>query len=75
MDFTLKVSLYEDDQVGPVVYEQTFRNLPPDPTVELNFDRGPKQAIRARIEILQLNAGVDVHIHVRELRFQWRNMQ
>ncbi|MGC8779670.1 MAG: ArnT family glycosyltransferase, partial [Anaerolineae bacterium] len=75
MDFTLKVSLYEDERADPIVYEQTFRNLPPDPTVEMAFDRGPAQTIRARIEILQLNAGADVHIHVRELRFQWRNMQ
>ncbi|MCX7669640.1 MAG: glycosyltransferase family 39 protein [Anaerolineae bacterium] len=67
MDFALKVLLRADEQADPVIYEQTFRNLPSDPKVELVFDRGPTAVRTARIEILQLNAGGDVHIHVREL--------
>ncbi len=70
MDFTLTVSLYPSEGDVPVVYEQTYRGLPPDPTVELLFDRGPSQVVRAHIAILQLDAPPDVHIHVRELRFQ-----
>lgn len=70
MDFGLKVSLFADGASEPVVYEQTFRGLPPDPTVDLAFDRGPAQASRVRIEVQQLNAGVEVHIHLREITFR-----
>lgn len=70
MDFTLAVSLYPSETSTPVVYEQTYRGLPPDPTVELFFDRGPWQVVRVHVAILQLNAPQDVHIHVRELSFQ-----
>ncbi len=70
MDFGLKVSLFADVASEPVVYEQTFRGLPPDPTVDLAFDRGPAQASRVRIEVQQLNAGAEVHIHLRELTFR-----
>lgn len=70
MDFTLTVSLYPPETSAPVVYEQTYRGLPPDPSVELFFDRGPSQVVRAHIAILQLNAPQDVHIHVREIKFQ-----
>lgn len=70
MDFTLTVSLYSEGAIQPTVYSETYRGLPPDPTVELVFDRGPQAVDRIRLEILQLNAGVEVHIHVRELKFE-----
>lgn len=70
MDFALKISLYADAAAAPVVYEQDFRGLPPDPTVDMAFERGPAVVARLRLEVLQLNIGGDVHIHVRELKFQ-----
>ncbi|PKO23360.1 MAG: hypothetical protein CVU38_04480 [Chloroflexi bacterium HGW-Chloroflexi-1] len=70
MDFTLTVRLYASGAAEPIVYSQTYRGLPPDPHVELAFDRGSNAAVRARVEILQLNAGDEVHIHVRELTFK-----
>ncbi len=70
MDFTLKISLYADGAVEPVVYEQSFRGLPPDPTAEVLFDQGPTLVSRLRLEVLQLNAGTETHIHVREIKFK-----
>lgn len=70
MDFTLKISLYADGAAEPVVYEQSFRGLPPDPTAEVLFDRGPTSVSRLRLEVLQLNAGTETHIHVREIKFK-----
>ena len=70
MDFALKVSLYADGVVEPVVYEQTFSGLPPDPKVEMLFGQGPALVSRARLEVLQLNAGTETHIHVREIKFK-----
>ncbi|MCX6031142.1 MAG: YfhO family protein [Chloroflexi bacterium] len=70
MDFTLTAQLTADGATAPVAYSQTFRGLPPDPHVELAFERGPAAVKKLRLEILQLNAGNEVHIHVRELKFK-----
>jgi len=70
MDFTLTARLFDAAHAGPQMYQQTFRGLPTDPTVELNFDQGPALASKLRLEIQQLNAGVDAHIHVRELKLR-----
>ena len=69
MDFSLKTSLYADSVAEPVLYEQTYRGLPLDPTVEVLFNRGPASVTRLRIEVLHLDAAGEVHIHVRELKF------
>ena len=45
------------------------RDMPPDPTVEIAFDRGPRQVERVVIKALHLTAGPDAKIHVRELEF------
>ncbi len=70
MDFTLTVKLYADPAGEPSVYTETYRGLPPDPHVEMAFDGAPEQVTKMRLEILQLNAGNEVHIHVRELKFK-----
>jgi len=70
MDFTLTARLYGEGATDPQVYSQTFRGLPPDPKVVLNFDQGPALVSKLRLEIQQLNAGDEVHIHVRELAFR-----
>lgn len=70
MDFTLTARLYGEEGAEPQVYTQTFQGLPPDPTVALRFDQGPGSVVRLRLEVLQLNAGPEVHIHVREIAFQ-----
>lgn len=70
MDFALTVKLYADPAGEPSVYTETYRGLPPDPHVEMVFDGAPEQVTKMRLEILQLNPGNEVHIHVRELKFK-----
>jgi len=70
MDFSLTVRLYGDATGEPVVYTEVYRGQPPDPHVTLSFPAAPEQVGRVRIEIEQLNPPVDVHIHVREFKFE-----
>jgi hypothetical protein len=70
MDFALTARLYADENSAPAVYSQEFRGLPPDPHAEMTFDGAPDAVKKLRLEVLQLNAPQDVHIHVRELKFK-----
>ena len=70
MDFSLTAKLFAPEAAEPITYAQTYRGLPPDPHAELAFDKGPPAVARLRLEILQLNAGDEAHIHVRELKFR-----
>lgn len=70
MDFMLTVKLYADPAGEPSIYTETYRGLPPDPHVEMAFSGAPEQVTKMRLEILQLNAGNEVHIHVRELKLK-----
>ena len=70
MDFTLTAKLYTVPAGEPVAYTQTFRGLPPDPHVDMAFEGAPDAVTKLRLEVLQLNAGNEVHIHVRELKFK-----
>ena len=67
MDFSLTVRLYENEESEPISYTAVYRGLPPDPHVELAFDRGPHTVTRMRIEIKDLRAGEVAKIHIREL--------
>jgi len=67
MDFTLSIGLYEDGSEEPVSYTKTYRGLPSDPHIEIDFERGPHTVSRMRLEIKNLQAGDTAHIHVREL--------
>ena len=70
MDFTLEASLREDGEAGPRLFSRTFRGLPLDPTVEMSFDGPHPRVSRLRLSILQLGAGEEAHIHVREIGFR-----
>jgi hypothetical protein len=69
MDFTLTAQLYAEEGAEPTVYAQTFQGLPPDPHVDMAFESAPDAVKKLRLEVLQLNAPLDPHIHVRELDF------
>jgi len=70
-DFTVKVSLYTTADAAPQVYTQHYVNLPPDPTVKINFDQGPATINRIQIEIQNnVDTGPGVNIHVREVQFR-----
>jgi hypothetical protein len=67
MDFVLSAFLYGDESAEPVAYSGEYRGLPPDPSVELAFDRGPAKVVKLRLEILKLGSGPEAKIHVRDL--------
>jgi hypothetical protein len=67
MDFSVTAQVHAGDQDEPATYTETFRGLPPDPRVELSFDRGPAQATQIRLEIQNLQAGETANIHIREV--------
>jgi hypothetical protein len=67
MDFELTAQLFAPGATAPITYTQTYRNLPPDPTVNLPFAQAPATVERLRLEIKQLGAGDMAKIHVREL--------
>jgi len=67
MEFRWTVQVSGPDVEDPIVYTATYRNTPPDPHVELAFDRGPEMVSKLRVEILDLHAGESAKIHIREL--------
>ena len=67
MEFGVDVRLYAPGVEESVLYATTFRGLPPDPHVDLVFDRGPPVVTKMRIEIKNLNAGETANVHVREI--------
>jgi hypothetical protein len=70
MDFVLRVQVYGAGADQPALYQNEYRNQPPEPHVELNFVDGPPLVNRIHIEIEQLNPPDDPHIHIREVLFK-----
>ena len=48
-------------------YTKEFRSMPPDPTVNIDFDTGKTPIESVRVEIKNLNGG-DGHIHIRTIQ-------
>ncbi|MGH7177938.1 MAG: hypothetical protein ACREJC_11200, partial [Tepidisphaeraceae bacterium] len=69
-DFTVTLNVYAPNSAEPVVYLQQYRGLPSDPTVEMEFERGPQSITRVVVEIKDNQAGVTALIHVREIKFR-----
>jgi hypothetical protein len=69
-EYTLHAGLYAQPQSKPVEYEHTFLKLPVDPHLDIEFDKGPAEARRIRLEITMLHPPDEVHVHVRELEFK-----
>lgn len=67
MDFQLTARLFGAVGGVPIVYDQTYQGLPPDPTVELRFERGPHQVVGLELEIRNIREGERAKIHLREL--------
>jgi hypothetical protein len=65
MDLDLTVVLTTPDGVANVVRQQ-YRNLPPDPTVQLDLP-APTTVQQVRLEIFQVGVGEPAHVHVREI--------
>jgi hypothetical protein len=69
-DFTVTISLYAPGASTPVTYTQTFKGLPPDPSITMTFDKGPAKSVRIYIEIKDNNSGNSSQIHVRTIQFK-----
>ena len=69
MDYRITVDLYPPNTNTPVHYEFTDSNITTDVELEMMFENAPDLVKRVYIEILQLNPGEEVHIHVRQIKF------
>jgi hypothetical protein len=69
MDYRITVDLYPPDGNTPVHYEFTDSNITTDVELEMMFENAPDQVKRVYMEILQLNPGEEVHIHIRQITF------
>jgi len=69
-DFTVTISLYAAGSTTPQIYSETFKNLPPDPLVTMDFDKGPAKSSRIYIEIKDNISGESSQIHVRTIGFK-----
>jgi hypothetical protein len=68
MDIGLTAKVTNAGQKDQKVYSKEFRSLPPDPTVQLDFDAGSGPVQKLYIEITQLNGSFG-QIHIREIHF------
>lgn len=66
-DFTVTATLRPEGGGPPKAYRREFRGMPPDPTLNLDFDTGETKIASVRVEILDVAAG-DGHIHIRTVR-------
>ncbi len=67
MDMNLRLVATPADGSPPIVAEQRFTGLPPDPTVQLDLPGGARELSSLRLEITQVGGGEVAHVHVREL--------
>ncbi len=68
--FTVSVNLYAPDSSEPIKYIKTFTNLPPDPKIEMIFDKGPAKSGHVTIEIHDDTSGETSQIHVRTIELK-----
>ena len=68
MELAVRVSAYGGDRAEPQIYTQIYQDLPPDPTVAVDFNPLPGPIKTLRVEIRDINAPGDAKVHVRELK-------
>jgi hypothetical protein len=67
MDIILTVRLFDEENEEPITYNQTYTDLPNDPTVELTFRQGSVETSVIEIEILGVLEDPGAKIHIREI--------
>lgn len=70
MDFALTVRLFPPGGAAPMVYTETYADLPNDPTVTLDFPGAPTEVTRIEIEIHHLLEPGPAKIHLREIQLR-----
>ncbi len=69
MDYQITVDLFPPDTDEPIHYNFTGEKITTDVELEMVFDNAPDLVKRVYVEILQLNPGEEVHVHIREIKF------
>lgn len=69
MEMELYTDVYLQDNPDPLHFEQTYTDLPDDPTVMFSFGETVRGVHELRIEILSLIEGDPFKIHIRELEW------
>lgn len=69
MDYQITADLFPPDSDEPIHYVFTGEKIITDVELEMVFDNAPDLVKRVYIEILQLNPGQEVHVHIREIKF------
>ena len=74
-NYTITIRLYPVGSDQPVIYTQTYQDtrghdLPPDPEVTINFDKGPELSGRIDIEVKDNLSGETSQIHIRTIQFK-----
>ncbi len=69
MDVGLTATLRPQGGGAAKTYTKEFRQLPTDPTFNMDFDMGSTPIASLRVEVKNLNGG-DGHIHLRTVKLQ-----
>jgi hypothetical protein len=67
MDIDLEIRLFQGEAAEPVIYQQTFNGLPPDPTVEFQFEDGSSLVTKIEISVTNILEGPKAKVHIREI--------
>ncbi len=74
-NYTITIRLYPVGGGPAVEYVQTYqdepgKDLPPDPEITINFDKGPGKSSRVEIEVKDNLSGETSSIHIRTILFK-----
>lgn len=69
-DFTIILRAYGGTNDSPVIYENNYKDLPPDPMVSINLENGPLSVKKLIVEIKHHTLEDPTNIHIRELQFR-----
>jgi hypothetical protein len=69
-DFTIILKAYGGPNDSFVVYENNYKDLPPDPTVSIDLENGPQSVQKLIVEIKHNTLEDPTNIHIRELQLK-----
>lgn len=68
MELALTLQLFPSNDAPSITLTNPYRNLPPDPHVEMSYENAPLQISKLRLEVKALGVGDGFKIHIRELK-------
>ena len=69
-DFSVTARVFDAEGNPPTVYENNYKDLPSDPTVDITFENGPQFVKTLIVEITHHTLEDPTHIHIRELQLR-----